>query len=67
MNVDRLILVNAELFILLSLVLIQIHSMLWLWFTPFIGANMFQAAFTGLCPMAMILKKQGKAPDCAFQ
>jgi hypothetical protein len=29
-------------------------------FTLFIGANMFQSAFTRFCPMDMILKKTGK-------
>ena len=67
MNVDRLVFAIAGVFILLSLVLSQIHSVHWLWFTAFVGANMFQAAFTGFCPMAMILKKLGKAPGCAFQ
>jgi hypothetical protein len=67
MNVDRLVFAIAGLFILLSLALSQVHSVYWLWFTAFVGANMLQAAFTGFCPMALILKKFGKAPGCAFQ
>ena len=67
MNVDRLVFAIAGLFILLSLALSQLHSVYWLWFTAFVGANMLQSAFTGFCPMAVILKKFGKQPGCAFQ
>ncbi|MAT49695.1 MAG: sulfurtransferase [Porticoccaceae bacterium] len=67
MNVDRLVFAIAGCFILISLALSQLHSLYWLWFTAFVGANMLQAAFSGFCPMAMILKKLGKEPGCAFQ
>jgi hypothetical protein len=67
MNVDKLVFAIAGLFILLSLLLSQLHSVYWLWFTAFVGANMLQAAFTGFCPMAMILKAMGRKPGCAFQ
>ncbi|KAA1192018.1 DUF2892 domain-containing protein [Pseudohalioglobus sediminis] len=67
MNVDRLVLAIAGVFVLLSLVLSQLHSAYWLWFTAFVGANLLQAAFTGFCPLAIILKKFGKEPGCAFQ
>ena len=67
MNVDRLVFAIAGCFILVSLALSQLHSLYWLWFTAFVGANMLQAAFSGFCPMAMILKKLGKKPGCAFQ
>ncbi len=67
MNVDRLVLAIAGLLILVSLALSQLHSVYWLWFTAFIGANMLQAAFTGFCPMALILKALGRQPGCAFQ
>lgn len=32
-------------------------SQYWLWFTAFVGANLFQSAFTGLCPLETILRK----------
>lgn len=66
MNIDRLVFAIAGLLILISLGLSQLHSVYWLWFTAFIGANMLQAAFTGLCPMAIILKKFGKRAGRAF-
>ncbi len=67
MNIDRLVFAFAGSMILLSLLLSQIHSIYWLWFTAFIGANMLQAAFTGFCPLARILKALGKRPGPAFQ
>lgn len=66
MNIDRLVFAIAGLLILISLGLSQLHNVYWLWFTAFIGANMLQAAFTGLCPMAIILKKFGKRAGRAF-
>jgi len=34
-------------------------SKYWLWFTAFVGANLFQFGLSGFCPMGMILKKLG--------
>lgn len=66
MSIDRLVFAIAGVFILLSLVLANVHSENWLWFTAFVGANMFQAAFTGFCPLAKILKAIGVKPGQAF-
>jgi len=33
----------------------------------FVGLNMFQAAFTGFCPLAIILKRLGLRSGAAFQ
>ena len=30
-----------------------------LWFTAFVGLNLFQSAFTGWCPMMTFLRKAG--------
>jgi hypothetical protein len=57
----------AGFVILLSVVLSQLHSVNWLWVTGFVGANMLQAAFTGFCPLAAILKSIGRKPGMAFQ
>ncbi len=67
MTVDRMVMAFAGLFILASLALSQIHSPNWLWFTAFVGANLFQAAFTGFCPLAKILKAVGVKTGCALQ
>ncbi len=66
MSIDRLVIAVAGSFILISLLLAHYHSELWLWFTAFVGANLLQSAFTGFCPMAIILKKLGFKPGCAF-
>lgn len=66
MSLDRVVLAFAGTFILLSLALAHWHSENWLWFTAFVGANMLQAAFTGFCPLAIVLKKLGVKPGCAF-
>lgn len=55
MNIDRMVLAFAGLFILGSLVLSQVHHIYWLWFTAFVGVNLLQAAFTRFCPLARIL------------
>jgi len=66
MTIDRMVLAFASVFILLSLVLAQLHNPNWLWFTAFVGANLFQSAFTGFCPLAKILKALGARPGQAF-
>lgn len=49
----------AGFFVLLSLTLAHYHSSNWLWFTAFVGLNLFQSAFTGWCPAMTILRKLG--------
>ena len=66
MTIDRAVLAIPGSFILVSLLLAHFHSENWLWFTAFVGANLLQSAFSGFCPMAMILKKLGIKPGSAF-
>lgn len=66
MTIDRIVFAVAGSFILISVVLSQYHSVNWLWFTAFVGANLLQSAFSGFCPMAIILKKLGVKSGCAF-
>lgn len=66
MSIERIVLAVAGGFILLSLVLAVKVNINFLWFTAFVGANLFQSAFTGFCPLALILKKMGKQPGAAF-
>ena len=49
----------AGFMILLSLALAVWVDIRWLWFTAFIGANLFQSAFTNWCLMMKIFKKIG--------
>lgn len=66
MSIDRIVIAVAGSFILVSLLLAHYHSENWLWFTAFVGANLFQSAFSGFCPMAIILKKLGVKPGAAY-
>ena len=66
MNIDRLVMAFAGSVILLSLALAHYHNANWGWLTAFVGANMLQAAFTGFCPLAKILKAMGKPAGNAF-
>jgi len=58
--------VLAGSFILLSLALgveasPVFHSKYWLFFTAFVGLNLFQFGFSKFCPLEFILKKLGVA------
>lgn len=66
MTIDRLVMAFAGTFILISVSLAILHSLNWLWFTGFVGLNLLQAAFTGFCPLALILKRFGVKSGCAF-
>ncbi len=66
MTIDRWVLAVAGSFVLISVALAVWHSMNWLWFTAFVGANLLQSSFTGFCPLAIILKKFGVKPGNAF-
>jgi hypothetical protein len=70
LTVDNFVHVFAGTFILVSLALgVQaspiFHSSYWLWFTAFVGGNLLQFGFTGICPLAAILKKLGVKESCA--
>ena len=71
MSIDRVVFFVAGLFIMLTLALgVQAspiyHHENWLWFTAFVGANLFQSSITGFCPMVLILKALGLKPGQAF-
>jgi hypothetical protein len=64
MTTDRMIRIFAGAFVLLSLALgvegsPLYHSAKWLWFTAFVGANLFQSGFTRFCPLEIVLKRLG--------
>jgi Protein of unknown function (DUF2892) len=69
MTVERIVRIVAGTFVLLSLSLGVPESPLfqsqnWLWFTAFVGANLFQSGFTQFCPLEIILKKLGIKSTC---
>ena len=49
----------AGAFVLVSLLLAHYVHPAWLWFTAFVGLNLFQSAFTNWCPMMRVLRKFG--------
>lgn len=74
MTTDRAIRIMAGAFVLISLALGVEGSPLFiskyfLWFTAFVGANLFQSGFTRFCPAEMIMvklgMKQGDGTSCS--
>ena len=71
MSIDRIVIAFAGFVVLVSLALGSSASPLflsayWLLLTAFVGLNLFQSAFTGFCPLALMLKAVGKKPGAAF-
>lgn len=66
MNVDRAVLTFAGSLVLISLLLAWLVSPYWLLLTAFVGANLFQASFTGFCPAAIVFRKLGLKTGPAF-
>ena len=68
MTIERLVRIIAGFFIMLSLVLahfsgsVDLTQLSWLWFTAFVGFNLFQSGITRFCPMDIMLKKAGIKP-----
>ena len=72
MTVERIVRIVAGFFILLSLLLAHVNGtadmtqLSWLWFTAFVGFNLFQSGFTRFCPMDSMLKKAGFKQGCGL-
>ncbi|MGZ8256977.1 MAG: YgaP family membrane protein [Gallionella sp.] len=70
MNQERIVRIVAGFFIMLSLALGVSASPIFvssycLWFTAFVGLNLFQSGFTRFCPLTTILTKMGvKGGSC---
>jgi hypothetical protein len=67
MKTNQIIHIFAGAFVMLSLALGVPGSPVyvshnWLWFTLFVGGNLFQSGFTGFCPLEKILLKLGVRP-----
>jgi len=65
MNTERAIRIIAGSFIMLSVFLaghyngVVLSQPSWLWFTLFVGVNLFQSGITRWCLMETILRKLG--------
>ena len=67
MSLDRILFAMAGAIVLATTAIALFTDIKWvLWMTGFVGLNMVQAAFTGFCPAAIILKKLGVRPGQAF-
>lgn len=59
MKIENGVRVLAGSMILLSVILtVTVHAN-FMWLTVFVGLNLIQSAFTGICPAVSILKKLG--------
>lgn len=67
MSLDAAVLRFAGVMVLLSVVLTAYVSPLFVWFTVFIGLNLLQSSFTGVCPAAMVFRAMGVKKGCAFE
>jgi hypothetical protein len=59
MNVDRSLRIIAGSFVILSVLLGMYVHPYFLWFSVFVGANLFQSGFSNWCPMMTLLRKAG--------
>lgn len=65
MTVNQFVRIFAGAFILISLTLAHLNGqadmskLSWLWFTAFVGVNLFQSGFTRICPLENMLRKLG--------
>jgi len=72
MTVERMVRIIAGFFIMLSLALahfsgsVDMTRLSWLWFTAFVGFNLFQSGITRFCPMDIMLRKAGVKPGCGL-
>jgi hypothetical protein len=59
MTISNAVTAFAGVMIIISLLLTHYVHPNFVWFTVFIGFNLFQQSFTGFCPAAMIFKAMG--------
>jgi hypothetical protein len=59
MHIDRMVFAISGTLILLAVALSCLYSSRWLILAAIVGLNLLQAGFTGLCPVAMTLKRLG--------
>jgi hypothetical protein len=67
MSIDRAVFVFAGIVVLASIALSLLLHPWWIALAAFAGLNMIQAAFTGICPAAMLFKAMGMKPGEAFR
>ncbi|HEX5787459.1 MAG TPA: DUF2892 domain-containing protein [Woeseiaceae bacterium] len=65
MSLEHAVDAFAGIMVLVSVVLTVFVHPGFVWLTVFVGANLFQQAFTGFCPAAIVIRKVfGLQPAC---
>lgn len=59
MSLERAVEAFAGFMVLVSVALTYFVHPGFVWLTVFVGANLFQQAFTGFCPAAMVMRRMG--------
>jgi hypothetical protein len=62
MTIERTLRMIGGAFVAASVLLGIYVNANFLWFTLFVGLNLFQSAFTNWCPMMAILRRAGVRP-----
>ena len=65
MTLERAVEAFAGFMVLLSVVLTYYVHPNWMWLTVFVGANLFQQAFTGFCPAGIFIRKVFGIKSCS--
>jgi hypothetical protein len=66
MHIDRVVFAISGALILLCIALSYLFSSRWLIGAAIVGLNMVQAGFTGMCPVALTLRKLGFKSTSVF-
>lgn len=67
MTIDRIVFAVAGTLVLVGLVLGLVVNPWFFVLDGFVGLNLLQSAFTGFCPLAIILRKAGMPESVCFQ
>jgi len=65
MTLDRAVQAFAGIMVIVSLLLTKFVHPNFFWLTAFVGFNLFQSAFTGFCPAAIVMRNLGIGRDVA--
>jgi DUF2892 family protein len=66
MSIDRIVLVFTGAMVILGIALGYFVNPYWLILSGVMGVNLVQAAFTNVCPLAIVLKKLGFSSAAVF-
>lgn len=58
-SIERGVAAFAGVMVILSVALTHFVHPGFVWLTVFVGANLFQQAFTGFCPAAIVMRRLG--------